>query len=528
MPKRSGSARPFEIRIENLAGRSPLLNFASKGQYISSIGIDPDFPISDTDKLPSGFLRPTSMADFSGVNVNATPLWLSTNPKNELVYAYLANGKLVSYSSALASETLRTTVTTSSGNGMAYYDNYLYLAKNADIARYGRLDGSPTVTQAYWTSSLSLTALTNTTYPSIDPSGANVEMPNHVMHRHTDDKLYICDVHANGYGIISYIKTKKTTNQGDTDDGSTYNALDFDYGLYPTTIATYQTNLAVAVIEGVSTSVRQKNAKMSFWDTTSDSFSLITDDELPDPLITAVLNVNGVLWVASGSAKGGCRISKYVGGYHSQQVFYDPHMLPPLQGAFAHLLNRVVFGSAVDYPANYGLVTAIGSSSIGGQPVHGILKASSAGANSYITCLAYVQNDSLEKLAPIVGWTDDTTAGGIDKLSTTYGTSIFRSEMYRIGEPFRIEEIIIPSSTVMASNITITPKVYVDDGSSSVTLKVINNTNFASRRIIKLASKKVIGQHNFFLELTWSGSALCTLALPIIIRGYYTSSTYGG
>jgi len=521
--KKTGSARPFSVKIETiLGGRSSLLNFGQKGQYISSIGIDPDFPISDSATLPSGYLRPTSTEDFSSTQVNSTPLWLATNPKDEKVYAYLDNGRFVSYSSSLASEALAATVTASGGNGMAYYDNYFYLMSNTDVARYGLLDGTPSITQNYWSSTLSLTSLTNTTYPSIDPSGANVEMPNHVAHRHTDDKLYFTDVHASGYGIINYIKT---VSQAGVNDGSTYNALDFDYGVYPTALATYQTNLAVALIEGVSTDVRQKNAKMSFWDTTSSSFALITDDEFPDPLITATENVNGVLWVASGSAKGGCRISRYAGGYQHQQVFYDPDMFPPLQGAFKHLLNRVIFGSAVLYPSRYGLVTAIGSNALGGQAAHGILKASAAGANPYITALAYVQNDALAKLSPIIGWKDGSTPG-IDKLSTAYGTSVFRSEMSRIGEPFRIEELIIPMATVLAANITITVKVFVDDGSSSVTMATINNTNFPSRRIIALKNKKVIGQHNFFVELTWSGSALGTVALPIQINGVLTSSNY--
>ncbi len=508
--------KELEIQITSvLGGVAPSYGFAGESQYGASLGIDPDFPATDSQVQPSGLLRPTAMEKFSGSTVDSAPMWIAVTPKQGTVYAFLNNGTLVGYSSALGTETKVGSVSTSSGNGMEYYDNYLYLGRNTDVARYGPLNGSATLTTSYWMGSLSLADLANTAYPSI----AGIQMPNHVMHRHTDDALYFIDVLSSGYGILNKIKTTKTSVEGDTNSGSARNVLDFDAGIYPTTLATYQTNLAIALIEGTSTTVRQKNAKMSFWDTTSDSFSLITEDEFPDPLITALLNVNGVLWVASGSAAGGCRISRYAGGYTHEVVWYNTDVYPPLQGAFEDLLNRVVFGTGTTYPESSASVFAIGSMANLGQGVHGILKASpTSGSSRFVTSLKYVLNSALAKLAPIVGWADGSGNYGIDKLSTTYGVSVWRSQTYRIGEEFEIYDIEIPLSQAIASNMTITPKIYVDNLTANTALRTINSTNYPNSDKKVNIMTRVIGKQDFVLELRWTGSALLTVGLPIKIK----------
>lgn len=508
--------KELEIEIKSiLGGIAPSYGFAGDSQYGASLGVDPDFPATDSQVQPSGLIRPTAMEKFSGSTVDAIPLWITTTPKQATIYAFLNNGTLVGYNSSLSGETKVGSLSTCSGNGMEYYDNYLYLGRNTDIARYGPLDGSATLTSAYWTSTLSLASLANTSYPSI----RGVQMPNHPMHRHTDDALYFIDVQSSGYGILCKIKTTKTTAEGDTNYGSAYNVLDFDAGLYPTALSSYQTNLAVGLIEGTNTTIRQKNAKVAFWDTTSDSFSLITEDEFPDPLITALLNVNGVLYVASGSAAGGCRISRYAGGYTHEVVWYNADVYPPLQGAFADLLNRVVFGTGVTYPESAAAVFGIGSMAGLGGGVHGILKASpTSGAAQYVTSLAYVQNSALPKLAPIIGWTDGSGNYGIDKLSSTYGVWVWRSQTFRIGENFEIYDIEIPLSQAVASNMTITPKIYVDNLSANTSLRTINTTNFAASDKKVNIMTRVIGKQDFVLELRGTGTALLTVGLPIKIK----------
>ena len=516
--------KELEISIDSiLGGISPSLGFGGEGQYLAGIAVDPEFPATDSAVVPSGWIRPTAMEKFSSTEIDSPPLWIQTNPKDTNVYTYLVNGKFVSYNSSLASPSSIGTPTNGNGGGMVYYDNYYWLFTTTNVTRYGPLTSSPALINSSWTAGsftgtsggLGLTALTNTTYPAI----RGVTMPNHVAHRHTDDAVYFCDVHAGGYGILNKIKTTKTTVEGDTNNGSAYNVLDFDAGVYPTTVCSYQESLAVALIEGVSTTVRQKNAKISFWDTTSDSFSLITDDEFPDPLITALLNVNGVLYVASGSATGGCRISRYVGGYTHETIWYNQDAFPPLQGAFADLLNRVVFGSATTYPEASASVFGIGS--MDGKlssGVHNILKTTSTGTTPYVTAVCYAQNSALPRLAPIVGWKDGTTAGAIDKLSSTYGVWVIRFGAFKIGEYFEIYQVDIPLGAAVAANMTVIPKIYVDSETANTALRTINATNFATSDKFVSIMTRVIGKSDFVLELRGTGTVLLPIAFPIKIK----------
>lgn len=509
----------FTIKIDSiLGGRSPTQNYAGSGQFDSSIAVDPDFPIDDSTVRISGILRPTAMEKFSGSTITGAPLWFITNPKDTNIYCYASDGKLHSISSSLSMNSDPTAPTTASGNGGAYYDNYIYCAKNTDVYRYGPLNGSPSATQSYWTSTLAKTALTNTTYPSL----RGVQIPNHPMHRHVDDKLYFGDVVGSGdgaYGVLHYIKTTKTSAEGDTDSGSVYNALDFDLGYFPTCLETYGTDLVVGLIEGVNTTVSQKPAVISFWDTTSVSFNKIVQTELPDPLITALKNVNGILYAWLGNASGGTRVIRFAGGYSWEEVAYIEDSLPPFQGAVDHDLNRIVWGGFTNYPENSSCVWAFGSKnrklSMG---VHNILKSTSAtSTNQNTTALKYVLHASNSIKYPIVGWKDNSSQGA-DKISTSYKESVFRSETFRIGRNFQIKKITIPLIKTLASNMTITPTVYFDNLNSSLALTTVNSTNF-SGNLATIYPNDARGSHSFVLQLRWSGTALAPVMLPITIEG---------
>lgn len=495
-----------------LGGISPSLYFADPSQYSSSIGIDPDFPVTDTDIRTSALIRPTAMAKFSGSTVTGVPLWIVPNPKDAITYVHASDGKVHTVTSGLAMGADLTSPTSSSGNGSAYYDNYIYFRKNTDVARYGPLNGSPSMTQDYWVTTLGKTALTNTTYPAL----RGVTMPNGKMHRHTDNKLYFIDV-VDNKGVLHYIKTTKTTVEGDTDDGSAYNALDFPYGYYPTDIETYGTDLAVALIEGTNTTIKQKRAKVSFWDTTSSSFNKITDVEFPDPIITALKNVNGILYVFSGNASGGYRVSRFMGGYTFQEVYYSEEGVPPLPGAVDHEMNRIIYGNYTSYPESSASVFAIGSKNaeLGGG-VHNVLKSTSSGSNGLVTAVKYLEQANNSRLRPIIGWTDGS-GKGLDSISTTYGTNVWRSQVFRVGVPFIVKEVYIPLAQAVAANMTLIPKIFVDEESSSTALKTINNTNFADSERNVAFKQDVYGKHNFFLELRWTGTALLTVSLPITI-----------
>jgi len=131
-------------------GHNPAKYFGVEGGYDSSIGIDPDFPVGAGTKT-SGMLIPTRFEKFSGAGVLGAPMWIMTNPKNEIIYVYDNAGGFVSYEKTLTTETALTSPTSGAGNGGQYHNNFLYLATPTNISRYGPLDGSPAIGQNVWT-----------------------------------------------------------------------------------------------------------------------------------------------------------------------------------------------------------------------------------------------------------------------------------------------------------------------------------------------------------------------------------------
>lgn len=509
-------------------------------QYLAGIGIDPDLPISDSvgDRRTSLALRPSGYATFSSTNVTANPYWLSTSPKTALLYAYLNNGRLVSYNSSFASETLIGTASSSSGNGMAYYNNYLYLATNTNISRYGPLDGTAALTDSVWTGTTlgSKTALVNTTYPSIRGSGT---LPNHPMHVHVDNKVYVGDFDSTstdstkrGRGLIHAIKTKYGSSEGDTNDNSAYIVLKLPYGFMPTDIESYGNDLVIAAIQTANSTLNQGRAALFFWDTIADSF--YNQVWLPDPLVTALLNNNGILYIFSGvittgaNVSNGYRVSYYAGGQSIKQIYYSNTGSSPLPGAVDAFGDRIVWGTfeqlsttTTDSPNYYAVVNAFGSKD-GRIPggVHGIINAKAPGTaeDGIVTCVKNVQQSSFSYPKLAVGWRAASTFG-IDNQSTTYGTSVFRY-MVNVGQPFLVKKVSFNTATAIAANMTLTPTIYLDDFSSSSTsgLTVVNSTNYSGGQRHIVLYPTISGDHNFCLELQWTGIALFTVLLPIEIE----------
>lgn len=515
----------FQIKIDSiLGGISPSQNFGGPDQFDSSIGIDPDMPNTDTSIRVSAFLRPTALAKFSSTNVTGAPLWFLTDPKDALIYAYMTDGKVVSYTNALTagSEVLVGTPTSGAGNGAEYYDNYLYFTTPTDVARYGPLNGAPTLTNTYWSGTLAKTALVNTTYPTVN----GIALPNHTMHYHAPNHtLYFVDV-VNGKGTIHFIKTTKTTVEGDTDNGSTYAKLTTTpWGYLPTCMESYGDQLAIGCVQGTNATTLQRNAVILFWDTVATAPTKTISKELPDPLVTAMKNVNGILYVWLGNAQGGTRCIKFAGGYSWQEVAYWEESYPPLPGAVDHWLNRIISGGNTTYPENSASVWALGSKNAQlnqGLPLHNILRSTSAGSNGWVTALKYVLHGSNQTRQPIVGWKDGASQG-IDKLSTTYGVNVWRSPIFRIGRPFQVNRIRFLMGQPVGAGTIITPKIFTDEMANSYTLGLINNTNYPNSDINITQNYKggisVKGQHNFFLELRWTGTTLATISLPITIFG---------
>ncbi len=526
----------FTILIQSiLGGHAPTTHFSKSDQFKASLGIDPAQPIDDNDTIystySSGLLRPVPTEKFSGTTLNGIPLWIITHPKGygsgtyDTIYVYDYAGSVYSYALLSSSFTGIGDLNdggSSHGNGATYNDNYIYFARDTTIARYGPLDGSPAFTDDYWVTTLGKTPLTNPTYPA--EFFLTLSYPNHPLHRHSDGKLYIGDVVGN-QGAIHYISTSKTTVEGDTDNGSTYNKLSFGYGLWPTAIESYGSNLAIAIYEnGIGTSQHPLGkAKMAFWDTTSQNINQITWVEFPDEIITGLKNINGVLYVASGTVQSrGCRITRFVGGYTFEEVLYLEDGESPMTGAMDGDANRLLFGSFCKIPEAGGCVYSLGLQKASlSQGVFSVMNASNSTAA--VTTLSLARNQDFGFRTPFIGWSNAGSGGtnnGLDLQGSNYGnaTSMWWSGMQRIGRPFKITKIRIPLAQQISANMAVTPTIILDDGTSSKVLTSINNTNYAGKKTIVIRPENLTGDHNFWLELRWHGSTLCTIGLPITIE----------
>jgi hypothetical protein len=514
----------FQIKIESiLGGHSPMTHFARGDQFLSSLGIDPSLPIDGTglnySSISSGLIRPVSVSG-SLETTNGSPMWIKANPKSlPVFYIYDTVGSV--YSSTGSSITGLGDLNdggTAAGNGAEYYDNYLYFARSTTVARYGPLDGVPTFTDDYWSTTLGKTALTNNTYPADGYS--NITYPNHVMVRHSDGKLYIADVVGNK-GTIHFIQTSKTTVEGDTDNGSTYSKLTVGYGLWPTAMESYGSNLAIAFYENQNGVGSRTRAKIGFWDTTSQDINQMVWVEFPDPLITALKNINGILYVFSGNnGSRGFRISRFVGGYTFEEVGYFETGQPPHSGAVDGRGDNLIFGSFSYFPTEAACVYSLGlHKSKLSSGLFNIARDSSGQIGRVVSALGYnVANFDQQGfffaasyLATIGGNINMTNQEGL----STAAPPIWWSQIYKIGQPFKITKIRIQGTRADGGG-SIIPTLYFDDGITTKTLRTINYSSGDNSFVIRPDS--ATAKMNFWLELKWADAKVWSVALPILIE----------
>lgn len=542
--------KTLQIRIESiLGGHAELQNFPNEGEFLGSVGIDPSQGNigANNNPIATGSIIPVPIANISSSNLGNIPFWISAaHPKTSSVsYCYDASGSVYTAAPRVPDFTGLSdggSMENSSGNGMAYYDNYIYFAKNTTVARYGPLNGTPAFDGNYWTSTLSKAALTHTTnYPAANLPQAYVTYPNHVMHRHSDGKLYFGDV-VDNRGTIHYISTTKTSVEGDTDNGSTFGALTFGYGLWPTAIESYGSGLAIALYEGDGASeTRGQRAKLAFWDTTSQNVNQITWVEFPDPVISAIKNINGVLYIMSGlNRNSGFRISRYVGGYSVEEVYYSSLGVPPFPGAVDGSSNQLLFGSQISLPSSNspGCVYSFGlQNGVFTQKLFAPMRASVLN-NSVVTALTLTENFGLGSDWPMIGWSRgnsgssnngvDATAGNDGRLLGTDPGNEWYSQVFRIGQPFQITRVRIPIWNLGTGDI-ITPLIFLDGaGTAATPLTTITNVKFPATVTnssfhvadILVPPDGAKGHHSFFLGLQWTrgGGATATIELPIIIE----------
>lgn len=523
----------MELRWESiLGGQGPSTHFAAKDQFRASIGIDPAQPIDDLDNiyssLASGLIRPAASQKISGTTINSAVLWQIANPKDQYTYMLDANGSAYTMDASAVITALADGGSLSSGlgNGGEYYDNYIYFRKNTDIARYGPLNGVPAFNGTYWTGTLSKTALVNTTYPTSARTG--ITYPNGIMVRHSDGRLYHFDVVGN-QGTVHYIKTTKSSVEGDTDNGSTYNALQFGYGLWPTAAESYGTYIAVAFMEAFNANKKDMRAKLALWDTSSTSFNSITWHEFPDQYISSIENANGVLVITSGNLNArGFRVTQYLGGYSFKELQYSETGEMPFPGAVDATLDQIMIGSYTDIPESDGCVYSIGlQKSRLGRGLFNTMRATGGTSSTHVTSLSIVNNGANSPIelgfqAPTIAWTKGTgTANnGVDQQGNQYNNapSVIWSPLWRIGQHFTVDRIKIPLTKAVATDMELVASVYVDNGIESVTAATINITNYTKGERLIDEELALEGWNNVWVELRHQGTTICTPDLPITLE----------
>ena len=517
------------IQISGVTGglsASPYLY--SQGQFLNAVGIDPDLPVSDSanDFLPSGMARPSGYTAFSGGNVTGVAKWIVANPKDSKAYCLLSDGKFISYDSSFGSETLVATASSCTGNGMAYYNNYIYVFTGTTVDRYGPLNGTPAYATGVWTGATlgSLTALTNTTYPTVRDS---VLLPNHCATVHGDGSLYFLD-YANGQGLVHRITTKKVTYEGDTNGttvASAYNVLDLPFGYMPTAIASLGTDLVISATQTTDSLLSQGESALFVWDAVSSSFR--SQIPVSDPVVTGLRNSNGTLYAFSGGlGNNGYRLSYYAGGETLKTIFFSSEGHSPMQGAIASVGDKILWGTVkmvqtTTSPEYYAVVMSAGSKDPNVPlriqcPVK--TDASATSAYGIVGAVAAIEQASYSSPSLVVAYKANATYG-IAKKGTTYGTSIFQCPIVQVGRKFVVRRIRLNFQKAVAANMTVTPTLFLDGFSSSSTtgMRTINSTNYSKSEQYVEFMPNVNGKRNFCLELRFSGTALLPLTMPIEI-----------
>lgn len=531
-----------KIRIESiLGGESGNANFSTEDQFRSSFGINPLLPIYDVlpispsyeyDGKPSGYLRPTPSVTLTTGTLSSTAsiCTIDGSPRGGKLYLNDSSGSLYTFDPLTNQTTALSdggSLSNSSFGTVAYYDNYVYVTKNTTVARYGPLSGTAGFDGDYFGTTLGLSSLTQGSYPQ---NSNGLTFPFHILHRHSDGKLYITDV-VGGNGSLSRIGTTKTSVEGDTNNGSAFNIVNFGYGFYPTAIESYGDSLVVGLYEGPYEFA--KNAKLAFWDTVSQNINSITTVEFPDQFILSIKNINGTLFIISSNSYGynftgiqTFRLSRYVGGSSVETIKTFLGEIPA-QGSICSSDNKLFFGTFSYQEDRASVIMYVPET----NSTFAITGCENGRFISAISPLPNSQNGS--KI--LTAWRDITINNqtGLDSNNTEDASATdyeavhkkFWSQVSRIGYPFKITKIRLPvvsgetDTSTLLTGTNVEVSVWTDDRVQN-TVGTITETAFGTseRAIVLRPPTTITGNYNFWLEIKWNSSNNCVFALPIIIE----------
>lgn len=356
----------LEIKINTIFdGIQPSALFGQDDEFLESIGIDPDMPRTDgsTDLKTGGIIRPVNYEKFSGDKLKFYPIAIITTPKTSNVYVVTRTGFLIRYDSALENEVILARVAGGGhgAEGAFYYNNYIYICTPGDVSRYGPLDGTPTSINNVWTGATlgSQTALVNNDYPE---SLLSTQYLKHYGVTHVDGAAYFLDF-KDGIGYVHQIQTKKTTVEGDTNDGSDYGILDLPPNYLPISITSYGNDLVVSASLTNKNAIQQGKAALFFFNPADTIPSFYNIVQLPDSICSGLIYENGFLYGMSGDLNGGYRLFQYVGGDTIQTLKYLEDGNCPLQGAVDGIANKIIWAADTTIPMTSSGLWGYGSKS---------------------------------------------------------------------------------------------------------------------------------------------------------------------
>lgn len=514
----------FKIQIDSIAGGvGSHYSGLADNQYLGANGIDPEGTRSGTAGVNDMFLNeivPTNMSSFGG-KISASAMWILSPGREAAVYTYHDNGGVARFPMSLSAESvLSASIGQSTGNGAVYYNNYLYFATSADVHRYGPLDSSPTMTLSAFTAGGGKTLSAACSYPGVN----GLTYPNHPMHVHVDNKLYVGDfISSTGKACLDAISSVGAGISA----GYFSDVLDLPFGYAVTDIESFGNDLAILAmpIGQYSTGAIPKTGKSALflWDTFSSSFYRQVD--ISDPVATAMSNHNGRLIVFAGGVPGTeyTRILGYTGSNSFEDIAFYPEGSPPPAGAVDSQGNMLVYGSYGDSPNTFCGAATLNTRipQLGPRSRNHIL----ASPGNVVTSLAFVNQTAQSSKYPIIGWTNSGTSWGIDRMDSagvqrTLDTNVtyWASKPYFIGQEFEITKIRLVLGNTVGTTTNVQPTIYVDHGGTSFTPNVISNTVYNGKQIIDLGTTAK-GNVDFYIHLAWASTAPVPVSLPITIWG---------
>lgn len=377
----------------------------------------------------------------SASNITGSPKWFARDTDaNNTLYVLDSSGKVYSASTsggyyASWAQVAGNTTTSASGNGMAIWHDYLFVARDALIDVYGPLSSSPSWTNGW-----------------AGATGFNSDTLTHPMLVATSDMLYI----GNGQDTTNKLGPALASLQQVAGkifapgDATTYTwnatALRLPYQYQIRCIAQLANNLMVGTIRKSSTETHRV-ADIFPWDRTSATFSLPI--RLSEAGVNQLLTINNQLYIQAGN-KG--RFYVY-NGYLAQPLFSVPVDGPLFSTTIAYQVTQTAPGAIMYHRGRLFFGISAGDATNGTTGVYSVnldgsglilentVSTGSNSSNVIINCLF-----PLRELngAYAIGWQDsDASAQGVDlvgqdNFATSY-TGYADSQIYQIGA------VIIPS-----------------------------------------------------------------------------------